>query len=182
MARALRSSDTFTWRPSPVRLRSNRPRTPRRPAWRPRRNPPRIRRRWRDLPASLLDADPRHGLQDLVVAGPVLERAPVAIARERAVDQARIDRLHALVVDAEPGGHRGPEIVHEHVCALRPSAARPRARRGASGRDDPALAAIDAEEGPALPGEGRRVVAQIVTSGGSTLMTDAPRSPSKVQP
>ena len=92
-----------------------------------------------------------HRLQHLVVAGLVLHRPGLAVAGDRAIDQARIDRAQLLVVDAQPlrarwGGSCAP-------------ARRPRAPAAAAAAQpggllqverDAELAAVDADEGAAL--------------------------------
>ena len=57
------------------------------------------------------------GLGDGVEGRPVAIRPVRAEARDRAIDQARIDALQPLGVDAEPRGHAGAEVLDEDVGA-----------------------------------------------------------------
>ena len=51
-----------------------------------------------------------------VVAGLAGARAGLAVAGDRAKDQAGIDRAHRVVAKAEPGHHAGAELLDQHVC------------------------------------------------------------------
>lgn len=69
-----------------------------------------------------------HALRNLVEAGPLVVRAILAEAGNAAVDDARVDLAHALIVDAELGFHVGSKVLdddvglpgqpHEHFQAL----------------------------------------------------------------
>ncbi|MNL23785.1 hypothetical protein D3C87_1451880 [compost metagenome] len=59
----------------------------------------------------------RHALDDLVVGGQVRERAVLAEARDRAVDQARIHSLQVFMAKVEPLHHAGPEVLDQHIGA-----------------------------------------------------------------
>ena len=61
---------------------------------------------------------PAHALRDLVEARPVLVGPVLAEARDAAVDDARIDLLQVLVVDAEPALHVGAEVLDHDVGLL----------------------------------------------------------------
>jgi hypothetical protein len=54
-----------------------------------------------------------------VVAGPQRLRPARAVPGERGVDQARIERAQAVVVDAEPPRHPRTEALDQHVAAPR---------------------------------------------------------------
>ena len=114
---------------------------------------------------ALLLADAGHGLEHLVVAGAVLERPPIAVAGQRAVDQALVQRPHPVVVDAQARGHRRPEVVDQHVGALDQPAQHAQAVGMLEVEAEAALVAIDPEEGPALARDGGRVVAEVVALG-----------------
>jgi hypothetical protein len=117
----------------------------------------------------LLHADPAHGLQDLVVPGAILEGSAVPVTGQRAVDQARIDHLHPVVIDAEPRRDGRPEVVDQHV---RPLGQPPQYLEPVGilqVEADAVLVAVDAEERAALVRERRRVVAQVVPLGGLDL-------------
>ena len=58
---------------------------------------------------------PAHALRDLIEAGPLVIGAVLAEAGDAAIDDARIDLLHALIVDAELGLDVGTEILDHHV-------------------------------------------------------------------
>jgi hypothetical protein len=60
-----------------------------------------------------------HPLGDLIDAGPVPIRPVLPEAGDAAVDQARIDRAQALVVDAESALHVGAVVLHDDVGVLR---------------------------------------------------------------
>ena len=57
-------------------------------------------------------------LQHLVEPALVAERALIAITGQPGIDQARVDPSEARIVDAEPGRHRGAEILDQHIGAL----------------------------------------------------------------
>ncbi len=68
----------------------------------------------------------RQALDDLVVGRRAFHRPLLAEARDRAIDELRIDRLELLVGQAEPGHHAGPEVLDQDVGRSRPDgAARP---------------------------------------------------------
>ena len=113
----------------------------------------------------LLHADPGHGLQDLVVPGAIPERPAITVSGQRAVDQARVDRLHPVVVDAEPRGDRGPEVVHQDVRALHQPSQHGEPVGMLQVETDAVLVAIDSEERAALVRQRRGVVAQVVALG-----------------
>ena len=66
--------------------------------------------------------DAGHALQQQVLPGAGGERAVLAVAGERAVDERRIERAQAFGVEAEPGHDAGPEIVDERIAAGREAA------------------------------------------------------------
>ena len=59
-----------------------------------------------------------HALRDLVEARAHAVGTVLAVAGNAAVDEARVDRRHRLVADAEAVLHVGPIVLHQHV-ALR---------------------------------------------------------------
>ena len=61
---------------------------------------------------------PAHALRDLVDAGPCGVGAALAEARDRAVDDARIDLGHRLVVDLQPVLHVGAVVLDHDVGVL----------------------------------------------------------------
>jgi hypothetical protein len=61
---------------------------------------------------------PAHTLRDLVDAGTRRVRAVLPEARDTAVDDARVDLLHRLVIHAELVLDRRPVILHDHVGGL----------------------------------------------------------------
>ncbi len=61
---------------------------------------------------------PAHALRDLVHAAPVRVRAVLAEARDRAVDQTRVARVHDLPPEAELVLHRRPHVLDEDVGAI----------------------------------------------------------------
>ena len=58
-------------------------------------------------------------LRDLVHARPVAIGAGLAEARYRAIDDARIDGPHGLVIDAEPVFHAGAVVLDDDIGVLR---------------------------------------------------------------
>ena len=58
---------------------------------------------------------PAHALRDLIEAGTLVIGAVLAEAGNRAIDDARIDLAHALIVDAEFCLHVGAEIFDDDV-------------------------------------------------------------------
>ena len=64
---------------------------------------------------------PAHALRDLVEARPLAIGPVLAEARDAGVDEARVERLQALVIDAEPELHVGPVILDHDVGALAPA-------------------------------------------------------------
>src|SRR5262249_29496430 len=56
-----------------------------------------------------------HALRDLIEPGALVIGAVLAEAGNAAIDDAGIDLLHALIVDAELGFHVGAEILDHHV-------------------------------------------------------------------
>ena len=63
--------------------------------------------------------DARHALNEEVVAGALRVRARLAEARHRAIDEPRIERFEALVVEAEFLQAPDLEILDQHVRARR---------------------------------------------------------------
>src|SRR6266851_1686982 len=59
-----------------------------------------------------------HPLRDLIYARAVAVGTVLAEAGDAAIDQARIDRAEALVVDTEPMLHVGAVVFDDHVGAL----------------------------------------------------------------
>ncbi len=62
---------------------------------------------------------PAHALRDLIEAGALVIGAVLAEAGNTAIDEARIDLLQALIVDAELCLHVGPEVFDHDVGLLR---------------------------------------------------------------
>ena len=62
---------------------------------------------------------PAHALRDLIEAGALVIGAILAEAGDAAIDDARIDLAHALVIDAELGLHVGAEILDDDIGLLR---------------------------------------------------------------
>ena len=62
---------------------------------------------------------PAHALRDLIEARPLVIGAVLAEAGDAAIDDARVDLAHALVVDAELVLHVGPEVLDHHVGLFR---------------------------------------------------------------
>jgi len=58
---------------------------------------------------------PAQPLRHLVEARPVAIGPVLAEARDAGIDQARIDRAHGFVIDAEPRLDVGPEILDQHI-------------------------------------------------------------------
>ena len=58
---------------------------------------------------------PAHALRDLVESRPQAVRPVLAVAGDAGVDEARVDRGHRLVVDAELSLHVGTEVLDQHV-------------------------------------------------------------------
>jgi hypothetical protein len=63
--------------------------------------------------------EPAHALRDLVDAGPALIRPVLAKAGNAAIDDARIDLAHRVVIDAEPVFHIGFVVLDDDVGTLR---------------------------------------------------------------
>src|ERR1019366_6293470 len=61
---------------------------------------------------------PAHALRDLIEAGALVIGAILAEAGDAAVDDARIDLVQALVIDAEPRFHIGAEVFDHDVGLL----------------------------------------------------------------
>ncbi len=55
---------------------------------------------------------------DLIEAGTLVIRAILSETGDTAIDDARVDLAHALVIDAEPGFDIGTEILDHHVGLL----------------------------------------------------------------
>ena len=62
---------------------------------------------------------PAHALRDLIEAGALVIGAVLAEAGDAAIDDARIDLAHALIVDAELGLDVGAEVLDHHVGLFR---------------------------------------------------------------
>ena len=64
---------------------------------------------------------PAHALRDLVEARTVAIRPVLPEAGDAGIDDPRIDRLQALVIDPEAELHVRPVVLHHHisVCATR---------------------------------------------------------------
>ena len=62
--------------------------------------------------------EPAHALCDLVDAAALRVRAVLAEARDRAVDEPRVARVHGLVVEAEPVLHLRAHVLDQHVRAV----------------------------------------------------------------
>ncbi len=65
---------------------------------------------------------PAHALRDLIEAGPLVVGAVLAEAGNAAIDDARIDLAHALIVDAELRLHVGAEVLDDDVGLFRRAA------------------------------------------------------------
>ena len=107
-----------------------------------------------------------------VVTGAVDERAGLAVAGDRAVDDRRVHRAHRVVADAEAVGDAGPPALAEHVGRGRRARARARGRRR-SARSTTTLACATRCR---RTGRGTSRIGS--PPGGSSLQTSAPRSAS----
>jgi len=63
-----------------------------------------------------------HALRDLIEAGALVIGAVLAETGDAAIDDARVDLAHALIVDAELGLDVGPEILDEPRRPVSPAA------------------------------------------------------------
>ncbi len=67
---------------------------------------------------ALVAVQPHHArarLRQEILPRPLHPRAFLAVAADRGVDEARVDRTHRLPVDAEPLDDAGPEVLDHHV-------------------------------------------------------------------
>jgi hypothetical protein len=85
-----------------------------------------------------------------VVTGEVGPGAGLAVAGDGAVDDARIDRPHRLVADAELVHHAGPEALENHVGIARQAQENLDARRLLQVQAQALLVAIDDAEEQAV--------------------------------
>ena len=111
---------------------------------------------------ALLHAHPAARLQNLVVAGVAGQRPMLAVARHRAVDQARMARLQVGVGDAQALGHAGTEVMHQHVGGGQAALQRGAPLGALEVEHQAVLAAIHPQKRAALGGQRRRVLAQVV--------------------
>ena len=63
----------------------------------------------------VIDIKPAHSLRDLIEAWAVAIRPALPKAGNAGIDQARVDRLQRLVVDAEPGLYIGPVVLDDDI-------------------------------------------------------------------
>ena len=103
-----------------------------------------------------------HGLEDDVEAGPILQRAGLAVARDRAVDQARVDRLQFVVAQPQPRHHAGAVILDQNVALGGQILNQRQPVRALEVNDDRLLAAIDRKVIVALAVARRRKGAGLV--------------------
>ena len=96
------------------------------------------------------------GLGHEVVAGPAGRLALRAEPGDRAVDDRRVARAHALVVHPEPLGPAGPEVLDHHLGAGAQLEGQLAARRIAQVDRHAALAAVHGEEVGGLAARERR--------------------------
>ena len=89
---------------------------------------------------------PADGLDDEVVAGPVGRRAARSVARDREVDEPRVQGPERLVVEAEPGEAIAPEVLDQDVGVGQQPAQDGRAVRVLEVEAEAALVAVDREE------------------------------------
>jgi hypothetical protein len=111
-----------------------------------------VQREYR-LAAGLADQpeDAREGEVVAVMGGVIAVRPVLAEAGQRAVDDARVDRLHALVVGAEPLHHAGAKALDEDV-GLRGELLQDRLALGSlEVEGERALVAIHVDEGRPTP-------------------------------
>ena len=89
---------------------------------------------------------PADGLDDEVVAGPVGRRAARSVARDREVDEPRVERPQRLVVEPEPGEAIAPEVLDQDVRVGQQPAQDRRAVGALEVEAEAALVAVDREE------------------------------------
>ena len=110
--------------------------------------------------------EPGHRLDDEIVSGDVRERPALAEARDRAMDEPRIDRPGARVVDAEPRRDAGPERFDRHVAPAQQALGHLLARVGREVERDAALVAVGrVEVDAAVAVAGMVVPARIADAG-----------------
>src|ERR1035438_2152901 len=64
---------------------------------------------------SLKRTNARETLEHLIVTRLIFHRPCLAVASERAIDQARIHCFQALVIDTETGWHGWAKVMNQHV-------------------------------------------------------------------
>ena len=105
------------------------------------------------------------GVDDHRVGGALGRRPALAVARDRAVDELRIERAHRFLAEAEPLHHAGPEVLDQHV-GLADQAAHQGDRLGPLQVErEAALAGVELAEVGALAVAQRRALAHVVAFG-----------------
>jgi len=92
----------------------------------------------------------------------VLQRSRLAEARQRAINQTRIEFRQAFVVDAEAARHTGAKVMDQYVGLLHQLKQDRQALGLFQVEHQPALAAVHAEEGAAFAGERGGIAPQVV--------------------
>ena len=132
-------------------------------------------------PAAGLAGDrhqPAHALRDLVDAGARRIGAALAEARDGAVDDARIDLRHRLVVDLEPVLHVGAVVLDDDVGLLRELHEDRVAFLALEVERHRLLVAMQVLEVEAVAAAAHRRRSRAGSGGGSILITSAPQSAS----
>src|SRR5262249_47483262 len=97
---------------------------------------------WRPLRLAGDAHDSRHALNEEVIAGALRIRARLSEASHRAIDEARIERFQALVIESELLQAPDLEILDQHIRARREPAHDLAPALGCKIRDDRAFAAV----------------------------------------
>ena len=119
---------------------------------------------------------PAHALRDLVEARAVAIRPALPETGDAGVDQARVDRLQRLVVDAKAGFHVGPVVLDHDIRARAPACGRSRSPPALSDRAS-GCACCGAGSGNRGRDADRRAL-RPGPGGASILITSAPQSAS----
>ncbi len=97
---------------------------------------------------------PGHGLDDEVVARPLGLGSGGAVARDREMDETRVDRRQLLVAEAQASEATGPEVLDDHVGAGEEASKNGRAIGLLEVEPDAPLVAVDGE----VIGSGSRAI------------------------
>src|SRR3989454_5761197 len=125
--------------------------------------------------------DAAHALRDQVVAAAIRVRPRLAEARDRAVDEARVDLAQRLPIHPEAPGHAGPVILDEHVRRRDKPLQHHHPRGPLESSTSERLLRLTARNDAETPGAiscSRRVCSP---PGGSILTTSAPMSASSIE-